>query len=728
MIGHDSHHDDGTDSQMSRRAFVAAGGGAAASALAGCQHGSSGPDPDVTLEDVRVVQTVEDTNLETGTRTVSDPPIVAGEYATVMFDLSVDRPDDLPETMSVAVTSNHHDVGFSMTLHRSDVQAIDGGADAPAVFHETANSSGPGEAPPVFEMPESPGDITVKVVSTAADGDEVTLTEGEDGDFEVTELQTLRVGFIPIKDPGSTPPEYHYHGDVTNVHVHSTDLSWGDANGESKFYERSVASSFEYLKRAFPGQVVGYRHDSHMVGHISEDVNNAATKDAEEALKTLNQIRCRSSFPSDGTVLTEDLTRSEAIDLMDASSGGAFDAHVLICPRGTGSGNNNYFTEHWSSNPPAGYHYHFDAAVASHEAADGGDDVWHSKVTAQEIGHRFAQPVYDGAIARSSSDRMHADGDLVSTGYDLTDGSYSLITDWSVADGNFSNGSPLSTPSGPGVRTLQSYMSGTGADHWADSRVHRYYVDGEYEPGFGDGSASPSAAAGTQGDGDEIGDVVQAFGALEDGHVQFHDAATYQGVPRTTTYDPDRDVNATPVDVQLVDPAGEVLASATVPDRHGGSHAGATAGSAAAHGSQEEGTPVDGGSGDGHVTHETVAVTLPFPVEGVSLVADRDGNRTSLNPIVAPIQYALDGVPDAPLVEGEETLSQLFAILHDADELMSGGEYRDAADLLDGEFVAAVGSGLQPYEAHANEPDPERLQDLARDMAERLHTVADRMG
>lgn len=706
MTTHESTDSEPPDRPRTRRAVLGATGTAAAAALAGC-HGSSGgsgPEPKITLKDVRVVQTVEDSNLDDGTRRLSDPPIVAGEYATVMFDLDVEHADKLPSTVKLALISGQSNVRQTVQLSRSDIEAIDRGADAPAVFHRTANSSGPGDPPPVFEMPKGIQKITVVAAHTNPNirSNGVTLTEGPNGDFEVTTVQTLRVGFIPVKDPGSVLGVTHYHGGNV-VHFHTTDLDWGDENGEAANYERSVRSSFEFLKRAYPGQVVAYRHDSHMVGHIRE-ITNAATKDAEEALTTLNRIRGRSSFPNGGKILTEDVSKQEAIDLMDADTGGAFDAHVLICPKGTASGNAAYFPAHWGSDPPAGYHYHFNAAVAAHEALAKGDDTSHVHTTAQEIGHRFAQPVYDGKIRRKNKDALHANDDLLSTGYDLTDGSYTLINDWKVPDGKFTPGSVQSSGGNPEVQKYPSYMSYTGKDTWTDSRIHRYLIEGGFQPGYSGGGSpgiAPVGAAGTDAGAIEVERVIQAFGSVQDGVVRFHDSVAYRARPGGNEYDPDRHDAATPVEMTLQGPGGEALASATVPDRHVGSHG---------------------------ETHNAVAVSLPFPTRGVALVADREGRRSRLNPIVDPIRHALVDVPPEPLVEGEATLSGLLEILQQAAEQMMVREYRGAAETLDEQFVPRVRSGVRDYEPYANQPTGEQLKTIAAHMAERLHTVASEAG
>lgn len=680
MTPDDTTTDASTLSPRTRRAFLGATGTATLAALAGCDENIAGnptpdgPTPEVTLENVRVVQTVENSALTTGGGRLSDPPLVAGEYVTVMFDVSISHPDNLPETVGLLVSSTPDtpELPATVSLHRDDLKAINNGADAPAVFHARTSISGDGAAPPVFTPDAGTSEVTVKLLHAGIDGDSVTLTEGPNDDFEIGTLDTLRVGFIPIQHRGATDG--------------SLSIDWGDANGGVNHYQRSVASSFEVLRRAFPGQVVGYRHDRPFVARDRTTTNNAATRDAEDALQCLNQVIGWSSFPNGGTILTEDIPRSDAVAMMDATQGGALDGHVVIVPKAAASTNGGYFPAHWSSSPPAGYHYHFNAAVMANEAGTRGDDVWHTHITAQELGHRFAQPVYSGAFRRAGSDRLHAAGDLESTCYDLTDGTYSLVNDWSVADGAFSNGG-AGGGSAPTVNSHVSYMSYAGGDHWADSRIQQYFIEGDWATGYSGGSAPAPH---------EPQRVLAVFGRRREGGLVFEDAATYIGRPGPTTYDPDRDHDATPVDIRLEGPTGEPLATQTVPDRYHGH--------------------------DGPVN--AVSATLAFPTQAVRLVGTREGAVAELNAIVAPLRNEVREMPTRAFRGEEATRERLLELLEEVDALMANREYGAAATRLEEQFLARVDQGVRAYDNFANEFTADQLAALTQRHAERLATIA----
>lgn len=694
--------------EISRRKLLAASGTAAVTTLAGCEHIGGGSDetppefkPDVTLKDVRVVQTVEDSTITGGNQSIPDPPIVAGEYATVMFDLETTFPENLPETTPLSVTSPGTNFDYTQVLNGSDIRAINNGDEPPAVFHRRANSDGPGDAPNVLKMPADINEITVELFTTNwIDGDEVTLTEGANGDFEVVTVDPLRVGFIPVKDPGATEGVLHRHS--SGLELHTTDTDWGDNDGEAKFYERSVASSFEYLNRVYPGEVVGYRHDSHFVAHIRELHDNASGKDASKARWVLDVLRYWPSFPSGGEILTKDIDRQSAIDMMDPFEGGTLDAHVVICPKGTGEDHDDYFDAHWSSNPPSGYHWNYMSAVGAHEArSDTQDDAVHVAISAQEIGHRFAKAPYDDgtsdSFARNNSDESHANANLVSTGYDLTGGSYAVVNDFSIDNGHFTIGSP----SGSSVDTYQSYMSYGGRYRWADSRIHRWLIEGGYQVAYSGGTSASTegaaAAARVQSES-SVQSVIDVFGTVEEEQVRFHAATSRRGLPGVHEHDGELDDAATPVEVTVEGPAGEALASAVVPDRHVSSKG-------------EE--------------HTSIAASLPFPAHGVSVVAERDGATTRLNPIVAPIRTLLLEIPLNALANGENTMESLLEILDECDDQMAARRYGAAAETLREEFVAEVDAGVRAYEPYANQPTAAQLLFLTDGHIERLEGLAD---
>lgn len=713
-FGADDTAADTTD-RSTRRAILGAGSAALTTGLAGCEHTSegrvdtSGPTPSVTITDARVVQYVENSQLTGSSNSLDDPPIVAGENATVLFDVEAEHVDQLPEEIPYSVIATGANVGEPRFLYKSDIEAITNGADPAAVFHQRVHSDGDeGGAPPVFEMPANPGTIEITLEHNNVNTNSVTLQAGPNADFEVASKPTLRVGFVELKHAGSTGPRVHGHGNQPHEHTGSVD--WGNDNGEATFYRRSADSSMEYFRRVFPGDVVGYRHEDPHVCRFRDYYNWAEKRDAEDSHVTVKKAVGDSTFPNDGTVYEGRLSRSEAIDRLNADQGGGIDVVVQICPQGTVEGHQDYLDAH-KRNAFGVCFNDRNVSVSADEATDAGEDVFHAHISAQEVTHQFARTPYSSPFSRTGNDPEHVDGSMRSIGYDLHDGTFSVLNDWSVADGNFTNGSPQTNSGQPVVSQLTSYMSYVlGQDHWTDSRIHRYLIEGDY--GFEyNGGGSPAVdpvggAAAGGGLGQEGGTqpVISVYGSVDDeGRVEVYNAATYLDTPVVTESEEAVPEEATPVEITLEDPEGEPLTRTVVGDRVAPTH----------HESTDRDT-------------RSVTASLPFPTEGVSISVVRDGAETRVNPIVAPVRNRLSDVRLDAFVEGTDTFGKLTDTLALVDELMAGGEYDAAATTLAEEFIGGVEDGIDDYEAYANEPRPDDFVELTERLIERLRTIGPR--
>jgi len=698
---------------LTRRRVLTGVGAAAVTTLAGCEE-TVDPIPedeqaDLTLETVRVVQTVEDSGIRFGGSTLPDPPLVADEYAVVLFDLSITRPENLPDTVPVTVATPTTNFDYTQVLTRADLQAIANGADPAAAFHQTANLDRGGDPPDPQRLPADITEITVDIVESNVDGDSVTLTAGSDGDFQVTTVPPLRVGFIPLQDPGATnSPVYPTRSAATDQgDQYTTDIDWGDANGDVATYDRSVRSSLTYLRHVYPGPVVAYSHDAAdpMVGVIRENWNDGTGKDAARARRALNWIRTFSTFPGNGTIHTDaDYSRTDVVDMLDASEGGAFDVRVMILPRGTHGDHEDYFDAHGMTTT-VGYFWSTGQAVSSLAAETGGDDNDHVQITAQEIAHRYAATPYSGSFAASASDQAHASNSLVSTAYTLQDGTYDLVNDWSITDGSLDILEDL-TQSGqlPEIFTQTTYMQPTvGGDGWADARVQAYLIDGSYSPGYSGGTprqsppADPASPRHALRSHPRVQPTFEATATVVDDRVRVRSSTVYDAIPQSPT-DRDGHPDATPVTVTIEDPAGEVLTTATVPDTHRGSH--------------------------GDRRHGTVAISVPFPDRGVRLRADRDGITTALNPIVHPLRDAVERVPAAAL----ETATDRDRLLADLAVVAAGmdrGDYDRALEALrtfDGRRTTLLAAD---YATTVSQPGAEQVGVLTERMLARLADLAD---
>jgi hypothetical protein len=682
--------------------------------------------PDVSVSSARLVQKVEQSSLSGSGNALSDPPIVADQPTAVLFDLTGSNLQKLDKKgvkvwVLVGRTGSTYQRRLTFWIRRGDLIDIATGDSTAAKFHQMARTADSDTDPPIFSV--DPTSVTVRVTKPNGLGGFDTMDSVNKPVSNTTTLSTpLRVGFIHVEDPGAThSPRFTRREARQKNKNYTTDIDWGDANGEAANYDRSVRSSFEYLKRVFPGDIVAYKHPKKdpVVGVISENWtnlwDNGAGKDAWQARQTLNKIRTRPNFPrSDGEILTTGgISRQNAVDLIDADTGGAFDVRVMILPKGTGGSNRaNYFAAH--SMGASGYHWGFKFAVGSLEALPRGDDISHATTTAQEIGHRFALPLYAGAFRRGGSDDLHANASLRSVGYDLTD-RFTLITNPGVPDGSFSVDPPQSSRGALAPKRYPSYMSYAGGDKWADSKVHRYLANGGFSAGYSGGS-NPNISTGTgtgaadlspqvDDTGREVQPVIEALALAVDGDLQFDTVVVRDTIPRDAggeTVETERTEETRSVEVNLLGPRTQQLVTATVPDRLHGSH--------------------------GDRPHSYVGISLPFRESGVSLVAERAGATASLNAITGPVRDAVGRVPAEGLRGGEETRERLRTGLDDVATAMDMDQYGAAATALGGRVRGQIADSVGEYDGSAADPSRADLLRLVDRLTRRLEAIAEGVG
>lgn len=685
----------------------------------------------VSAGNARLVQICEGTDLTSGSAgPISDPPILQGMNAAGMFTLSGQNLGQLPATGFWAELTITEPSGNTVTerfrIPKTAARKMASGVSPAAEFHRLARDGNSQTTPPVFDgstVDYDRAELRLLV------GSSLTPIFSTSWNVTTAGVRPLFVGFIEVIDPkGGTPTTYK--GET---------VSFGDANGRAANYERSVNSSFEYLKRTYPGDVIGYRHDVPMkaqtMTHKPDDYggSDADSKpeldvfekfksDAAWAEYTLQPVTGNRNFPTNGTIYHHHVSHSRAEALISRHG---FDVTVMILPRGTASGNTHYYAAHGMGGV-GGMFVDTSWAVGSLEArgpSASRNDVGHASTTAQEIGHYFAYAPYnDGSSdpysrtytknGQTKNDVDHANANLVSTGYSLTDGTFTRINDLTIADGTFDPGAPGAPTSSP---SHTSYMSYTGGTKWADNRITNYVIKSEYrgiyKPGSNPNLPSASGAAGgtdgttadaSQGRSHELQPVFAAHGRVHEGRVLLEGSAVYDGTPVDTgDLDVERRLEANdaqPVEVRLLGPRDELVRSAVVPDRFALPH--------------------------GDETLNAVAISLPFDEGGVWLDAAAGDRRTRANAIVHPLRTAVEQVPARGLVEGEAGRGQLLEVLDAADAAMRERRYDRAVAVLDDEFAPAVERTVVEYEAQANEPTAERLLTLSERLAERLREAA----
>jgi hypothetical protein len=691
-----------------------------------CGGGGSSTDteelPKVGITNARLVQQVENTVVkppnDAPVHTESNPDLVEGENTAVVFEFDrLENVGALDGPLEVEIEHGDYRganrTRESFEIPKSDLTDIENGEDERVAFHRLADDGSSDTNPPVFGLS---GNASV-VVSTP------TLTrfdfwERINPSQSIVELDPLTVGFVRLQDEKGG-------------------ARYGNGNGRPKNFRRSFESAAEYLRRAYPGDVVTYGHLNHaIVGgtEVTEKTNIFGVttrapcddicvvfRDMKRGRKQLNRMATDTSypptgsgFPNGGVLQTDGLDRSTMVGKIRNEG---FDVVVVIVPRDDPSngGATGYYDYHDVSasglafGDPA-------AAVSALGATARGDDLGISTTVAQEIGHYFQddyrdptghpmaqrrnesdnndQPTVNGkpldpAHARNQSSGRVSGGDppgVVSTGYDLQ-GGFDSFQRFENPNGAFSVTGPSSgTESIDGV---PSYMSYTGAPQraWGDARIHQQLIDSGWVP------------PGTSG-GNSASYVLSASGFVDDdGTVRYDDVSAASGVDSYT------DFEDAPVVVELLDPAGEVLERARVPVEVRGTH--------------------HGGSNVGPAT-SVPSFALPFDEAGVRVRTTYDGATAGMNPIHRSVLDAVDRVPAAG-VEGdrEEAVVAVAAALQDVAAAMADGDYAVAADAMDGPVRERIAERVVAYEALLGQPTVETLASLVDEMVGRLRSLAE---
>lgn len=678
-----------------------------------CGTSGSVPDrPTVTITDARLVQQVEGTVVKppdgSVSHTESDPDLVVGENTAVVFEFdTLDDLDELDGPLEVEVThgdrngSNRTTESFEVS--RADLEEVQDGTHTMAVLHASDN--------PVFELTDDASiEIEAKDIGVGL-WERVTP-------HPVVDLDPLTVGFIAIQDEDG--------GD-----------RYGTNRGRPRAYRRSYESAAEYIRRAYPGDVVTYGHRSHLILGKSEvtertnlfgvttrapcDDNCVVYRDMKRVQRELNRIATDSSYPKQGTgfpgggiLHTDGLDRSSMVNEI---RNGGFDVVVAIVPGNDSSnaGATDYYNHHNMSVSGLAFGDP-DAAVSSRGASASGGDQRICVTVAQEIGHYFQddyrgpsgdpmaqrrndnddddQPTVSGTPidpvhARNQNSNRVSGGDapgVVSTAYDLEDG-FANLQSYRNPDGSFS----LTGPDGDAteVGKSPSYMSYTGDVHraWTDARIHKQLIDSGWTVSGTSGSNSPAFVV--SGDG---------FVA-EDGSVYYDDVVAYRGVERYA--DVDDEGAAT---VELLGPGGEVLERTRVPVEIGVSHHGGFVGGAI----------------------EAPSFTLPFAETGVRVRTTLEGVRTPMNPVERSVRDAVRRVPEAGFHgEAADARDSIGRALDDVAAAMGEGEYGEAAATMDGPVRRRIVDHVREYEVRLDEPTLEGLVELVDEMVRRLRLVAE---
>lgn len=677
------------------------------------------------VADLRLVQRVEDTTVEQSGGSPSysepDPDLVAGQNTALVFDIGT---DDSGSPMSQWNTSVRVDVerryadGSTAADHffvpNFEARQLIGGDDPRAIFHDLARDGNSASDPLIFAVSSDLESVNVSISAKddrgwSVIGDDRTI-EASAGDFEVTDLRPLRVGFVVLLDA-------------------DRGARYGDSSGGVRALARSFESATEYLQRVYPSDVVTYLHtDAGIVGNHERSglfVTNCQGdcviyEDMRWAKQYLDNEATSGAFPTNGTLRLDGHNQSSIVNEIGRNG---FDVVVAIVPGiATQNSDASDYYDYFGKSASGLAFGDPSAAVSAEGAAPRGDDQPYSSTVAQEIGHYFQDdyrnpsghpmaqrddegggnitvngvPIDEAHARHQGSDLRDRDTDgdgnnevnnppdppgVVSFAYDL-ESKFTNVQRFENPNGSFGVDGP--TGSSSPVGQMLSYMSYGRSDRsWTDARIHQQLIDSGWN------------APGTSGSGGASYMLSATGGVSAEGEVQYAEVAAMPGFDEYT----DREDG--PVTVELLDPDDQVLASARVPLEVSATHG--------------DGDPVTAPS-----------FSLPFADRGVRVRTRFDDRPSSFNPVVRSVGDAVGRVPAAGVrAEPATVQDDVDTPLSEVGAAMEQGAYGRAADVMDGPVRERIQEEVVAYDAALNQPTRADLLALVDEMVRRLRQLAE---
>lgn len=694
-----------------------------------CGGGGSSTDtedlPKVGIQNARLVQQVENTVVKAPKNapihTEPNPDLVEGENTAVVFEFdTLENVDELDGPLEVEIIHGKYGASNrprkSFEIPKQALTDVKNGEHTVSMLHRLANDGTGANDNPVFELSGNPSVVVTTPTLVRFD-----FWERINPSRSVVDIDPLTVGFVRLQDE-------------------KDGARYGNSKGRPRNFRRSFESASEYLRRAYPGDVVCYGHTNHAIVGGTEvtekknifgvttrnpcDDTCVVFRDMKRGRKQLNRMATDASyppkgsgFPNGGVLHTDGLSRSSAVNRIRNQG---FDVVVVIVPRNdsSNSGATGYYDHHNISASGLAFGDP-DAAVSALGATASGKDRGISTTVAQEIGHYFQddyrtpsghpmaqrrndsdnnnQPTANGkpldpAHARNQNSSRVSGGDppgVVSTGYDLED-SFANLRRYANPNGSFSVTGPKKGATSPDrAPSFMSYTPFSG-QAWTDARIHQELIDSGWNPPCTSGGGNAAF-------------MLSASGYVaEDGTVRFDDVSAFSGVDRYADFD------GAPVEVELLDPSGEVLQRTRVPiETHGTHHGGSNVGGAV----------------------EVPSFALPFDEAGVRVRTTYEGASAAMNPIHRSVLDAVDRVP-AEGVEGEpdEAVAAVAEPLADVANAMDRGAYRAAADTMDTAVRERIQGRIVEYESLLGQPTTETILPLVDEMVARLRSLAETAG
>lgn len=640
---------------------------------------------DLGLDDtVRLVQTVEDSEIIGGRDSVPDPDHVGGRQSIVGFGLNGDE----NKANKLFDNGNLSDIKFALFFNDSQSpdetfklkedkipDIIDRG-----IVDETALGGGAGDLHdlfvnrhfPTIEMKEELEKITLTVPKTdQLPESSRMLFKSEDYSFSTT--PELNLAFIPIRDSEGG----------TNYGT--------DGNGGPKSYEPSTEDILKYLDKAYPvTKVNAYLHNPSdpVLGTSDEEEYPFDLKEARDEL----EIALQNLFPlsSDNPFLNGKLLtvkNGEIIEHPENVLIDSIDEWVAIVPGGT---NEHYFEFHQRGEGTAGVHLGEESvpgdfqpqttSAVLEKAASPYDPTTQfnygvGEIGAHEIGHHFMDDPYSGSFADLSGEKPngeddpdHAHDNLISTKLDLEKGQDSKLEV---------------------RRQTDSIMdSGDNEPLWPDEHAYQQLIESQFNP-------HPRETAENETQNIIFSASVKISDVLNTAEIV--DTTVRVGKTIASAVDTAGDIV-----VNIKDAAEDTLEQTSINNQVTADFFSATA------------------------TIEGIGLgTIPFPQETYRVEFEVDGNTAVIIPIVKSLFDAVSAIPDNGLKHvPDQRRRALNEKLEEIKEKMKAKEFQDAKQKLKNDFRTMIEKWLKDeYEAAANEFTKQEMLNLVDDMIARLETL-----
>ena len=649
---------------------------------------------ELQIENARLVQTVENTRVEDTDGTVlwddePDPDFVAGRNASIGFDLNGEHIELLEEDVTVVVDRDYESTGGSRlmsqsrdssTLHyhgefelqvtddRNDVEAFVDAAHG-IDFLDTLATEHDVDVPvfPLYTHRDL-ASVEIRIESDIVDSEPVTIEEGTD--FSVSNPRTLRVGFIALKDPD----EGENYGRDNDGYPFSR-------NGWREEYMEAVDEAVEMTKKVYPvDEIEVYAHEKLMKGAVG--IFDNAIDDGVEAQDIIEE-----EFPE-------------------------FDATILVVPW-------DYFRFHQGEDSTTrGTHFKSDGVNLFSQPAAADvvrEDVMDEMTPAHEMGHTFTEELYKGPLntdpqyedhpvaqregpalygveldfehARGSTDGECLERDDEDNCVDRWEDHPAVrMTKFDLADGTYE----MQREHVPSVMSYDRIDT-----RWADSRLFQELLDDGFDPTPPESSSWLVTSSGVATD--ERIEVLSGIATIEDdGTATIRYMRQREGKPM-----PPGDEGNVSLTLRSAD--GEELGTVTTADEWVGV--------------AEESVPIP----------DTVPFTVPYPEELDTLVFEREGTTSTVDPRGRLLASAKDRIAEKSFIKNpEDRLPSLQDKLDSVDNQLQNSSYKAAYNKLTNDVRPRVVEWLHDdADVPANYYTKSELLALLDDVISRLEALYD---